>query len=123
MGEQRLWLVSRSPSFWHTLATRCTCSRSSACGSSLEPSPYLPHVFLDSRNGRMLAPSLCTPVRLHRAWYVASMTPALSSGPLLSSPFSHLLRGRFDRKAVPSASSFPQSRSRESHRFRPLKPQ
>src|SRR6266568_2293838 len=49
--------------------------------------------------------------------------PARSSGHPSSSPFSHLLRGRFDRKAVPSASSFPQSRSRESHRFRSLKPQ
>src|SRR5258708_18950735 len=64
----------------------------------------------------MLAPSLCTRVRLHRAWYVASMTRARSSGHPSSSPFSHLLRGRFDRKAVPWASSFPQSRSHESHR-------
>src|SRR5712691_10158687 len=59
----------------------------------------------------LLAPSLCTRVRLHRTWYVASMTRARSSGHPSSSSFSHLLRGRFDRKAVPSASSFPQSRS------------
>jgi hypothetical protein len=65
----RTALVAGEPvaEVWHTLATQCTCSRSSVCGSSLEPSSCLPRVFLDSRNGRMLAPSLCTRGRLHRA--------------------------------------------------------
>ena len=89
---------------WHSLATRCTCSQSWACGSCWEPSPCLCRGFLGSRNGRMPAPSLSMWVRL-RLGRRAVVAWAISSCPS-SSPCSRSLRGRFDRQAGPSASSF-----------------